>query len=224
MFAYGEEMSTDPLEAQFIKSLTAMKQPKRVLEIGMFTGYGAAAMLEGCATTQVVSLDIDPYLKGWVETCLKPIEGIGGRLSIVTGPALDTMARLPSSEQFDLVFVDANKSEYKRYVEILLERGLLADGCQIIADNTLYCGIPYTDPSYDSQPQRRAFGDAIRYVVKICNAANDRQIPSFERDFNAWIKAHDQLKQVVGVFCALSFSNSSNELSSCVAVLVDCCV
>ena len=42
MFAHGPEMSTVPLEAQFLKTLSTMKQPRRFLEIGMFTGYGAA--------------------------------------------------------------------------------------------------------------------------------------------------------------------------------------
>merc|ERR1711988_990956 len=47
MFSYGEEMSTDPLEAMLIKELTFMSTPRRVLEIGMFVGYGAVSMLEG---------------------------------------------------------------------------------------------------------------------------------------------------------------------------------
>jgi len=185
MFAYGEEMSTDPLEAQFLKALVAMKSPRRILEVGMFTGYGASAMLEGCPGTKVVSLEIDPYLKTWVHDCLDsiPLSEEGGPTyashhEVVVGPALDTLLSLPISEPFDLIFVDANKSEYQRYVEILMERGLLADGCQIIADNTLYCGIPYTDKLFDAQPARRAFGESIR-------------------DFNLWVKNHPHLTQVI---------------------------
>ena len=53
MFAYGPEVSTDPLEAQFLKALSTMKQPRRTLEIDMFTGYGAAAMLKGCETQRL---------------------------------------------------------------------------------------------------------------------------------------------------------------------------
>merc|ERR1719198_215459 len=67
MFAYGTELSTDPVEAQTIKMFTFMKSAKRVLEIGMFTGYGAAAILEALPEDgECVSLDIDPYLKEWV--------------------------------------------------------------------------------------------------------------------------------------------------------------
>merc|ERR1719253_2190498 len=46
MFSYGPEMSTDPTEAQTIQMFPFMKNPKRVLEVGMFTGYGAAAIVE----------------------------------------------------------------------------------------------------------------------------------------------------------------------------------
>ena len=50
------------LEAVLLKQLVFMTRPQRVLEVGMFVGYGAAAMLEGSPTTQVVSLEIDPLL------------------------------------------------------------------------------------------------------------------------------------------------------------------
>merc|ERR1712039_522277 len=67
MFSYGPEMSTDPTEAMTIKMFTFMKSPQRVLEIGMFTGYGAAAIIEALpADGECVSLDIDPFLKEWV--------------------------------------------------------------------------------------------------------------------------------------------------------------
>merc|ERR1719236_19928 len=71
MFSYGEEMSTDPLEAMLLKQLVFMSAPRRVLEIGMFVGYGSVAMLEGSPAARVVSLEIDPYLKGWLASCLE---------------------------------------------------------------------------------------------------------------------------------------------------------
>lgn len=178
MFAYGEEMSTDPLEAQFLKAMVAMQRPKRVLEVGMFVGYGAAGMLEGCDHTHVVSLEIDPYLKTWVGDCLAAFPDVAKRHTVVKGPALESLEKLSPAEPFDLVFVDANKSEYKGYVEALLRRNLLTPHAMIMADNTLYCGYPYTPAAFDSQPKRRAFGEAIR-------------------EFNLWVAAHPELEQVV---------------------------
>merc|ERR1719335_1147473 len=88
MFSYGEEMSTDPLEAMLLKQLVFMAAPRRVLEIGMFVGYGSVAMLEGSPTTEVVSLEIDPYLKGWLGSCLADanLPQIARRHEIVIGP------------------------------------------------------------------------------------------------------------------------------------------
>merc|ERR1719281_1248065 len=133
----------DPLEAMLLKELCFMKEPRRVLEIGMFVGYGSVAMLEGSPESQVVSLEIDPYLKGWLADCLKAFPDIAGRHEIVVGPALDSLAKLEG--EFDMVFVDANKAEYHRYVEIILERKLLSPRGVIVCDNVLYNGYPYTN-------------------------------------------------------------------------------
>jgi len=80
--------------------------------------------------------------------------------------------------QFDMVFVDANKSEYKRYVELMLEKDLIAPGGTIFCDNILYNGYPYLNSHFDSQPARRAFGNDIR-------------------EFNQWVCDHPELEQVV---------------------------
>merc|ERR1719451_294524 len=94
MFSYGEEMSTDPLEAMLLKELVFLGKPKRVLEIGMFVGYGAVAMLEGCPHANVVSLEIDPYLKDWLSSCLKDFPEITKRHEVVLGPALESLPKL----------------------------------------------------------------------------------------------------------------------------------
>ena len=134
MFAYDPEVSTDPLEAQFLKALSKMKQPRRTLEIDMFTGYGAAAMLKDCENATLVSLEIDPFLKPWVRECL----------TSRSGPLLTHSRRCLPPKRLTWVFIDTNKSEYKRYVEVLIARSLLAKNAMIVADNTLYCGIPST--------------------------------------------------------------------------------
>jgi len=178
MFSYGSEMSTDPVEAQFVKMMTYMKRPKHVLEVGMFTGYGSMAIAEGLSSDgKVTSLDIDPFLKTWVEDVSKNFPE-GPKHEIVVGPALDSLQTLDPSSKFDLVFIDANKAEYKGYLETLLSRDLLADDAMILADNTLYVGYPFLSDTYDTQPARRGFGDAVR-------------------EFNAWVRDHPKLEQVI---------------------------
>merc|ERR1711988_802520 len=150
MFSYGEEMSTDPLEAMMLKQFVHMAQPKRILEVGMFVGFGATAMMEGSPTAKVVSLEIDPYLKKWLSDCLEKFPDFLKRHEVALGPALESLPKLTG--QFDMVFVDANKSEYKRYVEVMLEKDLLAPGATIFCDNILYNGYPYLNSHFDSQP------------------------------------------------------------------------
>jgi caffeoyl-CoA O-methyltransferase len=176
MFSYGEEMSTDPLEAMLLKELVFLGKPRRVLEIGMFVGYGAVAMLEGCRHTKVVSLEIDPYLPGWLSSCLKDFPDITSRHEITVGPALESLPKLQGA--FDMVFIDANKAEYMDYVKIILEKGLLAEDGMIVCDNILYNGYPYVNKHFDAQPARRAFGDALK-------------------EFNHWVTEQAELEQIV---------------------------
>merc|ERR1719281_1790600 len=133
-------------------------------------------MMEGSPASNVVSLEIDPYLKYWLGECLEKFPDISKRHEILVGPALESLPKLTG--QFDMVFVDANKSEYKRYVEVMLERDLIAPGGTIICDNVLYNGYPYLSSHFDSQPARRGFG-------------NDIQV------FNEWVCNHPELEQVV---------------------------
>merc|ERR1719210_2701239 len=155
-----------------------MAAPSRVLEIGMFVGYGSVAMLEGSPTTQVVSLEIDPYLKDWLSSCLADasLSHIAKRHEAVIGAALDSLPKLTG--KFDMVFVDANKSEYRSYVELILQHDLLSAGGVIVCDNILYNGYPYMHSHFDAQPARRKFGDDIR-------------------EFNQWVADHPLLEQVV---------------------------
>merc|ERR1712193_571603 len=176
MFSYGEEMSTDPLEAMMLKQFVHMAQPKRILEVGMFVGFGATAMMEGSPTANVVSLEIDPYLKKWLSDCLDKFPDLLKRHEVMVGPALESLPKITG--QFDMVFVDANKSEYKRYVELMLEKDLIAPGGTIFCDNILYNGYPYLNSHFDSQPARRGFGDDIKV-------------------FNQWVCDHPDLEQVV---------------------------
>ena len=79
MFAHGPEMSTVPLEAQSLKTLSKMKQPRRILEIGMYTGYGASTMLKGCENATLASLEIDSFLKPWVRDGLASMPNLHTR-------------------------------------------------------------------------------------------------------------------------------------------------
>ena len=106
-----------------------MKEPCLTLEIGMFTRNGAAAMLMDGDYATLVSTVIDPFLKPWVQECLTSMLNILSRHKIEVGPTHDTLVKMPSSEAFDLVYIDVNKNVDQRHVEVHIARGLLAEKC-----------------------------------------------------------------------------------------------
>merc|ERR1712045_1074236 len=98
-----------------LKAFVKLGKPKRVLEIGMFVGYAAAAIAEALPDDGVVvSLEIDPWLRDFCGDELNKIPKLRGKHQVVVGPAMDTLNRMPEGkDRFDLIFVDAVKTEYK---------------------------------------------------------------------------------------------------------------
>jgi caffeoyl-CoA O-methyltransferase len=139
-----QEMLSGHVEGQALKFLIRLTKARRVLEIGMFTGYSALAMAEALpANGEVVACEVDTYVAEFAQQCFK--ESVdGSKISVRVAPALETMQQLAAAgEVFDLVFIDADKAGYIDYFNLLLTTGLLAPGGLICADNTLMQGQPY---------------------------------------------------------------------------------
>jgi caffeoyl-CoA O-methyltransferase len=111
-------------------------QPKRVLEIGTFSGHSAlsmaAALPEG---GHIDACELDPERAAVAQRYFDR-SPYGSRITLHVGPALDTIARLDGT--FDFVFIDADKEGYVDYYEAVLPR--LAERGLIVADNTLWGG------------------------------------------------------------------------------------
>lgn len=139
-----QEMVSGHVEGQFLKFLIHLTQARRVLEIGMFTGYSALAMAEALpADGQVVACEVDAYAAEFAQRCFNDSPA-GHKISVKVAPALETMQQLAANgEVFDLVFIDADKAGYLDYLNLLLTTGLLAPNGSIYADNTLMQGQPY---------------------------------------------------------------------------------
>jgi caffeoyl-CoA O-methyltransferase len=152
-------MMVGQLEGGFLQTLVAMKEPRHILEIGMFTGYSALSM--AAALTR----------RGHITTCEIEEEhaAIARRhihaspyadcIDIRMGPALDTVRSL--SGPFDMVFIDADKTNYVNYYDAVLPK--LAAGGVIVADNVLWSGqvLDQGDESADTKAIRR-FNDHVR--------------------------------------------------------------
>ncbi len=139
-----QEMLSGHVEGQALKFLINLTKARRVLEIGMFTGYSALAMAEALpAEGKVVACEVDAYVADFAQQCFKESTA-GSKISVRVAPALETMQQLAAAgEVFDLVFIDADKAGYLDYLNLLLTTGLLAPGGLICADNTLMQGQPY---------------------------------------------------------------------------------
>lgn len=145
-----QEMLSGPVEGKLLQFLVRMSRAQRVLEIGMFTGYSALAIAEALpAGGRVVACELDPEVAAFAQESFDASRP-GAMIDVRIGPATETLASLVlAGEQFDLVFVDADKGGYLDYVMVLLDTELLADGGLICVDNTLLQGEPYlaTEPS-----------------------------------------------------------------------------
>jgi caffeoyl-CoA O-methyltransferase len=140
-----QEMLSGHVEGQTLKMLVHLARARRVLEIGMFTGYSALAMAEALPDDgQVVACEIDADVAAFALRCFAESES-SAKIAVQVGPALATLETLAAAGAvFDLVFIDADKAGYLEYVDAVLERGLLAPHGVICVDNTLMQGQPWT--------------------------------------------------------------------------------
>ena len=130
-----------PEQGQFLALLVKLTGARRLLEVGTFTGYSALCMAAALpADGSLICCDIPGDYNAtarryWQEA------GLAGRIDLRLAPALETLAELErqgQGEQFDLVFIDADKANYPAYLEHALR--LLRVGGLAVFDNTLWSG------------------------------------------------------------------------------------
>jgi len=129
-------MMVGHLEGGFLQMMVAGVGARRVLEIGMFTGYSALSMAAGLPPDgHIVTCDVDPKAEAIARRHIEA-SPFADRIEIRMGPALDTIASLEGP--FDFVFIDADKVNYRNYYEAVLPK--LAEGGLIAVDNVLWDG------------------------------------------------------------------------------------
>ena len=142
--ALEQEMLSGHVEGQFLKLLVHALGARRILEIGLFTGYSALAMAEALpADGWLIACEIDPYAADFARAAFSKTAQ-AEQITIKLGPAIETLAKLTNqAAAFELIFIDADKREYTAYLEAILAGDLLAPGGLICVDNTLYQGEPW---------------------------------------------------------------------------------
>ena len=141
------QMLVGPLEGAFLKMMTQLVQAKRVLEIGMFTGYSAlcfAEVLPEDGTVTTCEIDEESAALARRFFARSPH---GKKITISMGPALETMRELHGP--FDLIFIDADKQNYLNYYR--RAKDLLARNGLILIDNVLWDGDVLLQPPPDER-------------------------------------------------------------------------
>lgn len=154
-------MLSGHVQGRVLSMLSHMIRPKRILELGTFTGYSALCLAEGLAEGgRLITIEHNDELEERIQRNLsrsplcERIELRIGDCKLVIGDLKDQV--------FDLVFIDADKREYCAYLEAVYP--LVPVGGFILADNTLWDGH-IIDPAYDKDKQTlglRAFNDKLK--------------------------------------------------------------
>jgi predicted O-methyltransferase YrrM len=152
-------MLSGHVQGRVLSMLSKMIQPKRILELGTFTGYSALCLAEGLTEDgELVTLEHNDEMEDAIRRNLG-LSPLGEKVKLVIGDAKESLQRLKG--EFDLVFIDADKKEYCDYLDLVLP--LMRKGGWILADNTLWDGH-IVDPAYDKDRQTvalRAFNDRV---------------------------------------------------------------
>lgn len=143
-------MCSGHIQGRLLKMLVRMIRPRRVLELGTFSGYSALCMaeaLEPGATLHTV--EVDDELEDFIRANLASTPA-GESITLHIGDAMETM-RGWDDGAFDLIFIDADKRAYADYYGEALR--LLRPGGFIIADNTLWDGHVVEGCRHSSQTE-----------------------------------------------------------------------
>jgi caffeoyl-CoA O-methyltransferase len=153
-----------PLAAQFLKMLVLMTGARRILEIGMFTGYSTLAFAEALPKDgRVVTCEINPETTEIARQCLSASPH-GRKIEIRLGPALNSLKVIPGP--FDLCFIDADKDRYGDYYDACMN--LVRPKGVIVLDNMLRSG-KVLNPSDPASQVIDALNKRIRNDARVEN-------------------------------------------------------
>lgn len=132
----NSRMLSGQFQGRLLSMISHMIRPQNVLEIGTYTGYSALCFLEGLAENgRITTIDINEELKDFVRDFIQKA-GAENQIQYVIGDAMELIPEM--QEQFDLVFIDADKENYCNYYDLVFDK--VKVGGYILADNVLWSG------------------------------------------------------------------------------------
>jgi caffeoyl-CoA O-methyltransferase len=172
-------MQVGRIEGNFLKMLTRLTGAKRVIEIGMFTGYSGLMIAEGLPDDGLlITCDINPKAEEIARRYFAESPH-GKKIEIRMGPALETLKTI--TEPIDMAFIDADKTNYKNYYEACMK--LLRPGGLIVADNVLWSGR-VLDPQDDDSRAIVEFDNHVQSderVENVCLTVRDGMMLIWKR-------------------------------------------
>lgn len=158
-------MASGHIQGRLLRMLVKMVRPKRVLEVGTFSGYSAICLAQGLPEdgklyTFEINDEMEDFTRPWIEG-----SDVADKIDFRIGDAIQEAPKL--GVIFDMAFIDGDKRHYVETYEMTL--GVLRQGGFILADNTLWDGH-VIDPAYDHDHQTqgiRAFNDLVANDTRV---------------------------------------------------------
>jgi caffeoyl-CoA O-methyltransferase len=140
-------MLTGKLQGCFLRLLVKIMRARRVVEVGMFTGYTTLMIAEALPENgELFTCEVDPEAEALARSYIARSPH-ASKIRILMGPALQTLNSLEGP--LDFCYIDADKENYPAYYELCLER--LRGGGVIAVDNVLWSGKILDPPDEDSR-------------------------------------------------------------------------
>jgi caffeoyl-CoA O-methyltransferase len=129
-------MLSGHLQGRLLSLFSKMIQPKAILEIGTYTGYAALCLAEGLTKDGILhTIDINEELETRIQKYFNQ-STFKNQIKLHIGNALEIIPTI--KQKFDLVFIDADKENYSKYYDLLIDQ--MPSGGIIMADNVLWSG------------------------------------------------------------------------------------
>jgi len=136
------QMLAGHLQGKILEMVSQMIQPSRILEIGTFTGYSSICLAKGLTRDgKLISIERDDEIIPFAEKYISR-SGSAGSINLMCGDARKIIPGL--EDDFDLVYLDAEKDEYLEYYELVFPK--VTAGGFILVDNVLWDGKVIEEP------------------------------------------------------------------------------